>query len=182
MPATVNREASRRLLGECTAGAHSRSHSLSSSDPDGPSHSVISLPQVIRTAVAITPRNRGVFIDQASEVLALLDAVVEGQSPALTVTAQTVFLRTEAEQLECGRLFQEHFGERMPLTHFVLQPPCSGAALAVEAWAVGGEHVALRRHSPRALSASKAPQAPSRHCIPNVQVTPRSMAPSTIVS
>lgn len=40
----------------------------------------------------------------------------------------------------------------MPLTQYVSQPPCSGAALAVDAWAVGGPRVSVQRHGPTSLS------------------------------
>src|SRR6185503_18602422 len=34
---------------------------------------------------------------------------------------------------------REHYRSLGPLTTFVVQPPCSGAALAVEAWAIKGK-------------------------------------------
>jgi len=156
MPATVKPEAARLLLGEHAARAGCQSahciRPVVSVDQDGPTHSIINLQGLIRTAIAITPRNRGSFDRQVREVISLLDAIVEGQAEAMTVTAQTVFLRTDEERRECEELFRDHFGERISLTHYVLQPPCSGAALAVEAWAVGGAHVELNRHGPMSLS------------------------------
>jgi enamine deaminase RidA (YjgF/YER057c/UK114 family) len=40
----------------------------------------------------------------------------------------------------------------MPVSNYVLQPPCGGAALALEAWAVGGKEVRVERFGPHALS------------------------------
>jgi enamine deaminase RidA (YjgF/YER057c/UK114 family) len=40
------------------------------------------------------------------------------------------------------------------VTNFVLQPPADGAALAVEAWAINGAGVRLKRHSSHLLSVS----------------------------
>ena len=38
------------------------------------------------------------------------------------------------------------------MTNYVLQPPCCGAALALEAWAIGGESVRVEHFGPQALS------------------------------
>ena len=40
------------------------------------------------------------------------------------------------------------------MTNYVLQPPCCGAALALEAWAIGGPDVRLERFGPHALAVS----------------------------
>ena len=38
------------------------------------------------------------------------------------------------------------------MTNYVLQPPCCGAALALEAWAIGGESVRVERFGAHALA------------------------------
>ena len=63
----------------------------------------------------------------------------------MQVTQQTVFLRQAGDQPECERLMAAFYGSRPPVTTFVAQPPCCGAALAVEAWAIGGEGVRVER-------------------------------------
>jgi enamine deaminase RidA (YjgF/YER057c/UK114 family) len=40
----------------------------------------------------------------------------------------------------------------MPVTNFVVQPPCNGAALAIEAWAISGRDVRLKRCGPHTLA------------------------------
>jgi len=122
---------------------------------DGPTHSIIKLPGVVREAIAITPTGRGSFRDQTHEVLRLFEAAVpRGAADSMTVTSQTVFLAAERDRRECESLFREHFGDRSPVTNYVLQPPCCGAALSVEAWALGGPNVSVERHSPKTLSVS----------------------------
>jgi hypothetical protein len=59
----------------------------------------------------------------------------------MTVTVQTVFLRDPADQAECERIFEGFYGPEAPVTNFVAQPPCCGAALALGAWAIGGSSV-----------------------------------------
>jgi enamine deaminase RidA (YjgF/YER057c/UK114 family) len=72
----------------------------------------------------------------------------------MTVTMQTVFLRSEADRPECERIFREQMGGELPLTNFVIQPPCGGEALSLEVWAIGGESVRLERFGPHGLAVS----------------------------
>jgi len=70
------------------------------------------------------------------------------------VSSQTVFLREGADQAECEAIFGWHFGSEAPLTTFVVQPPCSGAALALEAWAISGKDVNVERFGSEAFAVS----------------------------
>lgn len=100
----------------------------------------------------ITPSGRGSFREQALEVLALFRAILHKDKQSATITLQTVFLRDARNQSDCEEIFAQHYGWPVPVTNFVLQPPADGAALAVEAWAIGGNGVRLRRHSSQLLS------------------------------
>lgn len=155
----VKQESARRLRDGSTDWLQCQSkHCLlpaASTPQDGPRQTVIDLAQVSRRAIAITPATRGDFGEQAREVLSELEtAVGPGQPHPMTVTTQTVFLAAAEDRKKCGILFRRHFGDRLPVTNYVLQPPCSGAALALEAWALGGPTVAVERHSPTSLSVS----------------------------
>ncbi|MFO0902341.1 MAG: dioxygenase [Pirellulales bacterium] len=59
----------------------------------------------------------------------------------MTVTLQTLFLRRAEDVEPSRRALSDFYGDRMPATNYVLQPPCEGQALALEAWAVGGNGV-----------------------------------------
>jgi enamine deaminase RidA (YjgF/YER057c/UK114 family) len=107
-------------------------------------HTVIDLEPVRRVALMVTPQARGEVIDQVWEAVSTIRAILRQQSAAMTVTAQTVFLRRAEDAQICRSLFRAYFGERMPATTFVVQPPCGGQALAIEAWALGGEGVDLQ--------------------------------------
>ena len=54
----------------------------------------------------------------------------------MAVTMQTVFVDDAANVPAAQQLFQAYYGERMPLTLYVVQPPCDGRGLAIEAWAI----------------------------------------------
>lgn len=102
-------------------------------------------------AILITPSGRGVFREQATEALMVLRETLARQPQPMTVTVQTVFLRDAADQAACGQLLAAHFGDEAPVTNFVFQPPCSGAALAIEVWAIGGDSVRVERFGSQAL-------------------------------
>src|SRR5581483_4506726 len=87
------------------------------------------------------PRNRGSFEEQLAEVLDSQKQLLRAQPGSLRVTSQTVFMRDAVHWDDCRRLLSEHYGNELPATNLVLQAPCCGAALALEAWAIGGQGV-----------------------------------------
>jgi enamine deaminase RidA (YjgF/YER057c/UK114 family) len=99
----------------------------------------------------LTPTKRGAFREQFAEVLADIESVLSRQGRPLQVTAQTVFLQNPKDQIACDRMMHEHFGANLPITNYVHQPPCCGAAVAVEAWAIGGEVVRIERFGERTI-------------------------------
>jgi enamine deaminase RidA (YjgF/YER057c/UK114 family) len=105
-----------------------------------------------RVALALTPASRGAAGDQARETLETLDRVLAAQPGPMTVTVQTLFLRQAADQAEVEAVFRAYYGDQMPVTNVVIQAPCCGAALALEAWAVAREGVRVERYGPHALA------------------------------
>ncbi len=83
----------------------------------------------------------GEAIDQAWEAVSTIRVILKQQSVPMTLTKQTVFVRS-ADDIEAFRkLFEAYYGNRVPATSFIVQPPCGGQALAIEAWALGGDDV-----------------------------------------
>lgn len=109
--------------------------------PSDQHHSLIDLDDVSRLALMITPQEGGDVIDQAWEAVSMLRSVLRQQSVDMTVVQQTVFLRSLDDVPAIGTLMKAYFGARMPATSFIVQPPCGGQALAIEAWAIGGPGV-----------------------------------------
>jgi enamine deaminase RidA (YjgF/YER057c/UK114 family) len=121
---------------------------------DGAEHAYVDLGDSARVAAMISPQGRGAFADQMQEVLSRLVHVLEGQPQAMRTTVQTVFLRRAEDQPECARLLAEFYGDHQPVTNFVLQPPCDGAALAMEAWAIGGSSVRVEHYGRHVMAVS----------------------------
>jgi len=107
-----------------------------------------------RVAVMITPRGRGPFREQAQELLSNLRTILAKQPEPMAITVQTVFLKDPQDQAECARMLAEFSGPDLPVTNYVRQPPCCGAALALEAWAIGGKGVRVEHFGPHALAVS----------------------------
>ncbi|MBM3888456.1 MAG: dioxygenase [Verrucomicrobia bacterium] len=104
----------------------------------GAQYAVIDLGDVTRVVLMATPAGRGPVRAQAEEALRAIGAVLKRQRHPQTVTVQAVFLKNAKDQAVCERVFAEHFGDQLPVTTYVWQPPCDGSALAIEAWSVGG--------------------------------------------
>jgi enamine deaminase RidA (YjgF/YER057c/UK114 family) len=118
----------------------------------GEGFSSIQLGNSRRLSLMLVPRGRGSFKEQAREILSIKEQLLEQQSCGMTVTAQTVFLRDPDQLALCEKIFSDYYGAHRPVMSFVFQPPCCGAALALEAWAIGGEDVQVERFGSNTLA------------------------------
>lgn len=116
------------------------------------SHSTIRLGDVTRAVLMQTPRCSGSLSDQVAEVLDTMHTMLRRHEWPMLIPAQTVFLRDAKDQAACEKLFAASELHRFTVTHYVVEPPCSGAHLAVEAWAVGGPNVTVERLSPHSVA------------------------------
>lgn len=115
-------------------------------------HAVVDLGNLARMAVMALPGTHGGFREQAKELFAQLACIIGHHPTPLTATTMMVFLRDDADEAECLELVRARFGEAMPVTTVVAQPPCCGAALGVELWALGGPGVTVKRLGPELLT------------------------------
>jgi enamine deaminase RidA (YjgF/YER057c/UK114 family) len=121
---------------------------------EGAGCSFVDLGDSVRLALLITPWGSGHAREQVQEVLSVMRTVLDKQRQPMAVTAQTVFLKAATDRGECERAFAKFYGSKLPVTNFVLEAPCCGAALAVEAWAIGGKAVRVEHFGPQALAVS----------------------------
>lgn len=108
-------------------------------------HAALELGSLARLAIMAVPGTRGSFREQAQELLAQVRCIVSRQPHALTPTTLMVFLRDAAHEAECRDIIHATFGLALPVTTFAVQPPCCGAELGVELWALGGPQVKVER-------------------------------------
>lgn len=116
-------------------------------------YSIIRLPGgITRVAVVLVPKGRGSFEEQAEEVFGALKRILEEQIPPAIPTITTVFLADEGNREAYQRLCAKFFGRDFTVTTYVYQPPCCGAELAIEAWAVSGDTVRVSRQGPNLMT------------------------------
>lgn len=115
-------------------------------------HAVLELGSLARLAIIALPGRRGTFRQEASDLFAQLACIVRNHSTPLTPTTMMIFLREGANEAECREVAQAWFGSAMPVTTYVVQPPCGGAALGAELWALGGPGVKVTRSGPQRLA------------------------------
>src|ERR1041384_6444426 len=100
--------------------------------------SLVDLGDSARLLLMFSPQRRGAFAEPAQDAVRAVETALGKQSHAMAIVAQTVFLRHASDQPECERIFSAYYGADAPVTNYVIQPPCCGAALALEALAGGG--------------------------------------------
>lgn len=118
----------------------------------GSGHSVMDLGSSTHMVLMLSPRGHGSFREQAVEVLSSVISLLQKQPRSMTVTVQTIFLRDYRDRAECEQILASCYGPELPVTNFVTQPPCSGAALAMEVWAIGGNSLSIERYDANTLA------------------------------
>jgi enamine deaminase RidA (YjgF/YER057c/UK114 family) len=93
------------------------------------------LRQIFATAL---PCCGDTFAEQAEEVLESLKTIFHKEGAEASVVMQTVFLHHLANQADCRRMMREFYGKDLPATAYVVQPPCDGNLLSIEAWGLKG--------------------------------------------
>ena len=114
-------------------------------------HARIELGSLARLAIMAVPGTRGSFQEQAEDLFAQVRCLVDRQDVALAATTLMVFLKDGRDEAECRIAIASHFNDQPPVTTFVVQPPCCGAALGIELWAIGGPDVTVHRLGPDTL-------------------------------
>lgn len=157
-----------------TAARRSTGRIIKRFSAPGIQYTMIEMGKVTRFALMVTPLGRGPVHMQLGEALRSLRTVLDAQPEKMHVTVQTVFLRDAGDQTLCEQILAARYVYEPPVTTFVHQPPCSGAALAIEAWATGGKTVYVERPLPNVLQVSMG-NVTWTHC---GGITPRNTAGS----
>src|SRR5512133_775989 len=113
--------------------------------------STIALGKARRISLMLAPRGRGSFAAQSEEVFSAAQVILSQQAYPMRIVSQPIFLQQECDRFACDALLARLFGGEPPVTNYVLQTPCCGAALAVEAWAISEEAVHVRRIGSNAM-------------------------------
>lgn len=148
----------KHMLGRAGCAAPCQAHSVGAGNQMPPcllaeqTHTVVDLEKVRRVALMVTPQASGDVVDQVWEAISTIRVILKQQPGPMVVTSQTVFLRRAEDAEPCRKLFAAYYGERMPATNFVVQPPCGGQSLAIEAWALCSQQAAIEFLAPDVVS------------------------------
>lgn len=129
-------------------------HPVISTPSSGVRVALVNLGDSVRFGATILPEPRVDFRRQADWALHQLREVMRSQGLPLRISVVTVFLARASDQAGCGQLFAEAYEQEVPVINYVLQPPCNGALLAMEVWALGGEGVRIERFGTRCQAVS----------------------------
>ncbi len=103
----------------------------------GIGYSVADLNQVHYIFASAVPRVGGDLYDQARDALTTIERVIREEGTHASICRQAVFLRDPDQVGTCKQIIDEFYGADLPATAYVVQPPCEGKHLAIEAWGVG---------------------------------------------
>jgi len=104
---------------------------------DGIGYSVVELNDVRHVYAAAVPRVGGNMKAQAEDALSTIRAVIEEEGTRGSIVQQAVFM-SDAKHLNCCRgLIEKFYGDELPATSYIFQPPCCGKLLSIEALGVG---------------------------------------------
>jgi len=115
---------------------------------DGIGYSVVDL-GVRHVFASAVPRNGGDLHEQARDALRTIEDVIDEEGTLGSIVHQAVFVKDATLIDPCRQIMRDFYGDEMPATTYIPQPPCKGKLVEVEALGVGLGHgeVEIERHS-----------------------------------
>ena len=105
---------------------------------EGIGYSVVELDNSRHILAAATPRSGNDLREQAHDALKTIRALMDEENMRGSIIRQAVFVR-DSDQIEaCRQIIHEFYGDDLPTTAYIPQPPCEGKLLEIEALGVGG--------------------------------------------
>ena len=106
---------------------------------EGIGYSVVELNGAKHVFAAAVPRQTGSLEEEAHDALQTIQAVMEEEGTRGSIVHQAVFFRKLDQLEEIQRIIKQFYGDELPATSYVPQPPCNGKLLSIEALGVGRE-------------------------------------------
>ncbi|MBL7224453.1 MAG: hypothetical protein ISS72_11440, partial [Candidatus Brocadiae bacterium] len=103
----------------------------------GIGYSVADLDHARYIFAAALPRQGSDLAAQATDALSTIHNVLQSEGCcAASIVQQSVFISDHDEIDACKQIMRDFYGDDLPATTYVVQPPCDGKLLAIEAWGV----------------------------------------------
>jgi enamine deaminase RidA (YjgF/YER057c/UK114 family) len=124
---------------------------------EGVEYSVVEFDGVRQVYAVAVPSSATPLMSQIEDALQALKTVFQREGVLGSIVMQTVFLENSGNQAACRRMMQEFYGQDLPATAYISQPPCGGNHVAIEVWGIAsgkgeveierfGEDMVLARH------------------------------------
>ncbi|MHC4398843.1 MAG: Rid family hydrolase [Planctomycetota bacterium] len=116
---------------------------------EGIGYSVVELNDVRHVFASAVPRSGKTLDEQAQDALKTIREVNQEEGTRGSIVHQAVFFKDPSQLEACRKIMQDFYGDELPATTYVPQPPCGGKLVSVEALGVGRatEGVEIRRLS-----------------------------------
>lgn len=123
---------------------------------EGIGYSIVELGQVRHVFASAVPRGAGDFEQQVHDALRTIEAVIDEEGTHDSIVQQAVFLRDIEQTEACRAIIKDFYGEELPATSYIHQPPCNNKLVSIEALGVGRgfDGVEIRRLSERMVVTS----------------------------
>ena len=103
----------------------------------GVGYSVVDLNDVTHVFACAVPHGGASLPEESRDALHTIEAVVQDEGAHGTIVRQTVFIGGTDERDECRKIIEDFYGDDLPATSYIVQPPCEGHHVSIEAWGVG---------------------------------------------
>lgn len=115
---------------------------------EGIGYSIVELNDTRHILASAAPRHAGGLREQAYDALETIKAVIEEEGTWGSIVRQDVFMKDISQVEICRQVMRDFYGDHLPATTYIPQPPCEGKLLEIEALGVGGNGtVEIQRHS-----------------------------------
>ncbi len=123
---------------------------------EGIGYSVVELNDVRHVFASAVPRSGENLNDQAQDALRTIKEINREEGIRGSIVMQAVFLRDIRQMDQCRQIMRDFYGDGLPATTYIPQPPCEGKLLSIEALGVGRtmEGVRIQRLSERLIITS----------------------------
>ena len=110
----------------------------------GVGYSVFEPNGVRHVFAAAVPRQGTTLDEQTHDALKTIEAVVREEGTHGKIVHQAVFMRDLSQVDQCRAIINDFYGPDLPATTYIMQPPCDGKLVSIEAMGVGGDQTDLR--------------------------------------
>ncbi|MBN2476522.1 MAG: dioxygenase [Pirellulales bacterium] len=117
---------------------------------EGVGYAVVELNGTRHIVASAVPQAGADLREQAHDALRTIEAVMEDEGTRGSIVRQAVFMKDIGQIETCRQIIHDFYGEQLPATIYIPQPPCEGKLLEIEALGVGGRgDVEIQRYSER---------------------------------